>query len=64
MVDQMRTDSETQARTIAEIAARCDGPNQFDSFDSMFRHALTIPKAAVIKEETRRKRLRVKKPTA
>ena len=58
----------TQAETVADIALRCDVPNQFENFDRMFRHSLTIPKAAVIKEEARLKRLRekrrAKKPTA
>jgi len=58
----------TQAETIADIALRCEGPNQFANFDNMFRHSLTIPKAAVVKEEARLKRLRAKrrakKPTA
>ena len=58
----------TQAETIADIALRCDGPNQFENFDRMLRHSLTIPKAAVVKEEARLKRLRAKrrtkKPTA
>jgi hypothetical protein len=58
----------TQAETIADIALRCDGPNQFENFDLMFRHSLTIPKAVVVKEEARLKRLRAKrrtkKPTA
>ena len=51
----------TQAETIAAIAARCDGPDQFQNFDRMFRHSLTIPKEAVLKEEARLKRLRAKK---
>jgi len=50
------------------IAARCDGPNQFENFDRRFRHSLTISKEAVVKEEARQKRLRAKrrtkKPTA
>ncbi len=58
----------TQAETIADLSVRCEGPDQFQNFDRMFRHSLTIPKAAVIKEEARLKRLRArrrgKKPTA
>ncbi len=50
-----------QAETIADIAARCDGPDQFQNFDRAFRHSLTIPKAALVKEEERLKRLRAKK---
>ena len=46
----------TQAETIAAISARCDGPDQFQNFDRAFRHSLTIPKAALLKEEARLKR--------
>ena len=51
----------TQAETIAAIAARCEGPNQFDNFDRMFRHSLAIPKEAVLKEEARLKKARARK---
>jgi hypothetical protein len=54
----MKTDPETQARTVADIAARCDGPDQFSNFDRAFRHSLTIPKEAVLKEEARQKKAR------
>jgi hypothetical protein len=47
----MSTDADTQAKTIADIAARCKGPDQFQNFDRAFRHSLTIPKEAVVKEE-------------
>jgi len=53
----------TQAETIAALAARCDGPNQFENFDRAFRASLTVSKAAVVKEETRLKRLRAKRRT-
>ena len=51
----------TQAETIAELGARCEGPNQFENFDRAFRTALTVPKAALLKEEARQKRARAKK---
>lgn len=58
----------TQAETIASIAVRCEGSDQFQNFDRMFRHSLTISKEAVVKEEARQKRARAKrrtkKPTA
>jgi hypothetical protein len=61
----MKPESETQARiqaeTIAAIAARCEGPNQFENFDRAFRHSLTIPKEAIVKEEARLKRARAKR---
>ncbi|MDQ2947974.1 MAG: hypothetical protein M3Y27_18910 [Acidobacteriota bacterium] len=51
----------SQAETIAALAVRCDGPNQFDNFDRAFRATLTVSKAAVLKEEARIKRARAKK---
>jgi hypothetical protein len=57
----MKTDPELQAETIAELNARCDGPNQFENFDSAFRRSLTVPKEAILKEEARQKRARAKK---
>jgi hypothetical protein len=54
----------SQAETIAELNARCDGPNQFDNFDRAFRKTLTVSKVAVLKEEARLKRARVRKKRA
>jgi hypothetical protein len=51
----------TQAETITDIALRCEGPDQFQNFDRMFRHSLTIPKEAVVKEEARLKRSRARR---
>ncbi len=51
----------TQAETIAELAARCEGRNQFENFDRAFRKSLTVPKAALLKEEARIKRARARK---
>ncbi|MGI8960362.1 MAG: hypothetical protein ACR2IV_11495 [Bryobacteraceae bacterium] len=51
----------SQAETIAELNARCDGPNQFQNFDSAFRKSLTVSKAALLKEEARLKRVRARK---
>jgi hypothetical protein len=60
----MRADLEAQTRiqaeTIAAISARCDGPNQFDSFDRAFRHSTTVSKEAVLKEEARLKTSRAR----
>ncbi len=57
----MKHDPEVQSKTIAELSARCEVPDQFQNFDRMFRHSLTIPKASVIKEEARLKRLRARR---
>jgi hypothetical protein len=51
----------TQAETIAELADRCDGPDQFEKFDKAFRASLTVPKATLLKEEARLKRARARK---
>jgi hypothetical protein len=51
----------SQSETIADLNARCAGPNQFQNFDAAFRRLLTIPKETIIKEEARQKRARVKK---
>ena len=47
-----------------EIAAKCDAPNQAETFDRGVRAFLAVPKSAVLKEEakTRRKK-RTKKPS-
>jgi hypothetical protein len=50
-----------RSRTIDELNARCDGPNQFDNFDRAFRKTLTVSKSALLKEEARLKRARTRK---
>jgi hypothetical protein len=51
----------TQAETIAELNARCEGPNQFEHFDRGVRASLSVSKEAVMKEEARLKRLRARR---
>jgi hypothetical protein len=51
----------SQAETIADLTARCASPNEFENFDRAFRQSLTVPKAAVLKEDKRWKRSRAKK---
>jgi hypothetical protein len=51
----------TQAETIADLNARCAGPEQFQNFDRAFRASLTVPKEAILKEDARWKRARAKK---
>jgi hypothetical protein len=51
----------TQAETIADLSARCAGPNEFENFDRAFRKSLTVPKEAVLEEDARRKRARATK---
>jgi hypothetical protein len=51
----------TQDETLADLNARCDGPNQFEKFDQAFRASLTVPKTALLKEEARLKRAKERK---
>lgn len=51
----------SQAETLTELAARCEGPDQFENFDRAFRQMLTVPKAAVLKDDAKWKRARAKK---
>jgi hypothetical protein len=51
----------SQAETIADLAVRCAGPNEFENFDRAFRRSLTVPKEAILKEQAERKRAREKK---
>jgi hypothetical protein len=44
-----------------EVIAKCDAPNQFENFDRMFRSVITVPKAALDKEEAKWKRKQAKK---
>jgi hypothetical protein len=60
----MKVPDDIREKTIAELAARCEGPGQFQSFDRAFRHSLTLSKDAVLKEETRQKKLRARRRAA
>jgi hypothetical protein len=51
----------SQAETLADLNARCDGPNQFENFDRGIQTSLSVSKQAVLKEEARLKRLRARK---
>jgi len=57
----MKSDPELQSKTIAELNARCDGPNQFEKFDRAFTASLNVSKATLLKEEARIKRARARK---
>jgi hypothetical protein len=45
----------------AEIAARCDGADQFEKFDQLVSALVTVPKSAINKEEKKWKRARARK---
>ena len=66
--EKMKSDPKLRAKTIVELGARCEGQDQFENFDRAVRTLLTVSKSAVLKEETRLKRLRkkrrIKQPTA
>jgi hypothetical protein len=47
-----------------EIAAKCDGPNQFENFDRLFRTVIAAPKSAIDKAEAKWKRARARKKRA
>ncbi len=51
----------SQAETLTDLNARCDGPGQFDRFDRAFRASLTVSKEALLKEEARLKRAKARK---
>jgi hypothetical protein len=44
-----------------DIAAKCDGPDQLEKFDRLFRGMIAVPKEALVKEEAEWKRAREKK---
>jgi hypothetical protein len=44
----------------ADIAAKCDGPDQAERFDLGIRAFLAVPKSAVLKSEARAKRRKKK----
>jgi len=45
-----------------ELKAKCDADNQFERFDRVLRQVVSVPKAAIDKEEAKfKRRKRVKK---
>ena len=44
----------------ADIAARCDGSDQFEKFDKLVSALVTVPKSAINKEEKKWKRARAR----
>ena len=48
-----------------EVIAKCDGSDQFEKFDRMFRTVIAVPKAEIDKREAKwkraKKRTKVKK---
>jgi hypothetical protein len=46
-----------------DIAVRCDGPDQFEKFDQLFRKMIAVPHSAITKEEAKWRRTPQKKQT-
>ncbi len=44
-----------------ELIAQCDAENQFSNFERVFRKVLSVPKAEVVKRETREKHRNARK---
>jgi hypothetical protein len=59
----MKVDLGNPISIPAEIAAKCDAPNQAENFDRGVRAFLAVPKRTVLKEEAKAKRRRGKKLT-
>lgn len=53
--------SDIQAETIADLATRCERPDQFDRFDRGVRASLSVSKEAVLKAEAQEKRSRARR---
>jgi len=51
----------SQDETIADLAARCARPDQFENFDRAVRKSLTVPREAILKEDARWKRERARR---
>jgi len=43
-----------------ELKAKCNADDQFDRFDRVFRAVISVPKAAMLKEEAKQKRRKKK----
>ena len=43
-----------------DIAAKCDAPNQAETFDRGIRAFLAVPKSAVLKDEAKAKRRKLR----
>jgi hypothetical protein len=55
-------DNKTSGDGITEeLKAKCDADNQFGRFDRVFRQVVSVPKAAIDKEDAKQKRLKAKK---
>ncbi|MBZ5601830.1 MAG: hypothetical protein LAO79_05940 [Acidobacteriia bacterium] len=43
-----------------ELAERCEGTDQFEKFDRMFRNVISVPKAQIDKQDAKWKRAQAK----
>jgi hypothetical protein len=46
-----------------EVAARCDGSDQAERMDALFRAVISVPHSTIVKEEEKWKRARAKQRT-
>jgi hypothetical protein len=44
-----------------ELKARCDADNQFSNFERVFRSVMAVPKAEVLKRETKERHRNARK---
>ena len=44
-----------------ELKEKCNAHNQFSNFDRLFRSVLSVPKAVILKEETRERHRNMRK---
>jgi hypothetical protein len=59
------TNNKTSGDGITEeLKSKCDADNQFGRFDRVFRQVVSVPKAAIDKEDAKQKRLKAKKKKA
>jgi hypothetical protein len=45
------------------LEVKCDASNQFDRFDALFRKVISVPKAAIDREEVKFRRRKTKANT-
>jgi hypothetical protein len=43
-----------------DLAARCEGSDQFEKFDRLFRNVISVPKAEIDKQDAKWKRAHAK----
>lgn len=44
-----------------ELIERCNGPDQFEKFDQLFRAVIAVPRSDIVKEKAKWKRTHTRK---